>query len=122
MSNPDRIKKNYIFKKVYKEGRYFAEEYLVLYVLKNDELYNKIGYSVSKKVGNSVVRNRVKRLMRENFRKINKDLKTGYYMVFTARIKSKDANYYDIENSMKRALNRGKLLKRKEVEEKWDIL
>lgn len=118
MSNPDRIKKNYMFKKVYKEGRYFAEEYLVLYVLKNDELYNKIGYSVSKKVGNSVVRNRVKRLMRENFRKINKDLKTGYYMVFTARIKSKDANYYDIENSMKRALNRGKLLKRKEVEEK----
>lgn len=121
MSNPDRIKKNFIFKKVYTKGRYFAEDYLVLYVLKNNELSNKVGYSVSKKVGNSVIRNRVKRLMKENFRQVCKDLKTGYYLVFTARIKSKDANYYDIKNSMKRALNRARLFKKEEVEKKWDI-
>lgn len=104
-----RIKKSRLFKKVYTNGRYFAEKYLVLYILKNNEEHNKVGYSVSKKVGNSVVRNRVKRLMRENFRKIYDEIKPGYYIVFTARAGSKDATYYDIENSMERALKRAKL-------------
>ncbi len=118
MSSPDSIRKNKVFKKVYEKGRYFAEEYLVLYILKNDELSNKVGYSVSKKIGNSVVRNRVKRLMKENFRKICDDLKTGYYIVFCARVKSRNADYYGIENSMKKALKRAKLIKQKEVEKK----
>lgn len=111
MNSQDRIRKNRIFRKVYGKGRYFAEEYLVLYILRNDEPYNKIGYSVSKKVGNSVVRNRVKRLMKENFRKVCSELKKGYYIIFTARVKSKNANYYDIEKSMKSALKRARLIK-----------
>lgn len=111
MNNPYRIKKNWIFRQVYSKGRYFAEQYLVLYILKNNEQYNKIGFSVSKKIGNSVVRNRVKRLMRENFRKISNGVKPGYYIIFTARVGSKEANYYDIERCMKRAIKRAKLFK-----------
>lgn len=111
MEKPYKIKKSRIFKKVYTNGRYYAEKYLVLYILKNIEEHNMIGYSVSKKVGNSVVRNRIKRLMKENFRKVSIDIKPGYYIIFTARIGSKDATYHDIEKSMKNALKRAKLFK-----------
>ncbi len=111
MNNPYGIKKNKEFKKVYKKGRYFAEKYLVLYILANKEDYNKVGYSVSKKVGNAVRRNRIKRLMKENYRRIYHELKHGYYLVFTARVASKDASYHDIKNCMIKALNRAKLLK-----------
>lgn len=107
----DKIKKNRVFKRVYNRGKYYAEEYLVLYLLKNGDINNSVGYSVSKKVGNSVVRNRVKRLMKENYRRISEGLKTGYYIVFTARVKSKNADFYDIEKSMIRSLKRAKLFK-----------
>lgn len=112
MKVTERIKKNYIFKKVYTNGRYYAEKSLVLYILKNDDDINKVGYSVSKKIGNSVKRNRVKRLMKENFRKLSEDIKTGYFIVFTARVKSSEADYYDIEKEMINAIKRARLFKK----------
>ena len=70
-----KLKKNIEFRIVYRRGKSFANDLLVLYVLKNNRnkdkdnsLYNKVGISVSKKVGNSVVRSRSKRLILENYR------------------------------------------------------
>jgi ribonuclease P protein component len=87
------------FGHVYQCGNSYANKYLVMYVLENDGKENRLGISVSKKVGNSVVRHHVTRLIRESYRLHQKEVKKGYDIVVVARILSKDANYFDVERS-----------------------
>ena len=89
-----RVRKNSEFRIVYRRGKSFANDLLVLYIFKNkknvsnnNEIYNKIGISVSKKVGNSVVRSRSKRLIYENYRLKEQYLIKGYDFIFVARSK-----------------------------------
>ncbi|ETI92001.1 MAG: Ribonuclease P protein component [Clostridium butyricum DORA_1] len=102
-----RLKKNFEFKFVYRRGKSFANELLVMYILKNkrnkdkeNNLYNKLGVSVSKKVGNSVVRSRSKRLISESFRLNFNYILKGYDFIFIARNPIVDKNYFDVEKSM----------------------
>ena len=62
------VKKRQDFKKVYSQGKYAADELFVVYALANDLKQNRIGVTVSKKVGHAVVRNRVKRWVKESYR------------------------------------------------------
>ena len=90
------IRSNKDFQRVYKNGRSLANRYLVMYVMNNNSDENRIGISVSKKVGNSVIRHRVTRLIRESFR-LNKDLfETGYDIVIIARVSAKGKSFNDI--------------------------
>ncbi len=107
-----KIRKNREFKKVYNEGRYYVEEFLVAYVVKNETEYTRVGFSVSKKLGKAVTRNKFKRMMKENYRAVSDKLKSGYDIVFTARAKGSNANYYDIQKCMLSALNRARLIKK----------
>ena len=68
MKLSESLRSNRDFQNVYKNGRSFANKYLVMYIVKNDLDTLRLGISVSKKVGNSVVRHRVTRLIRESFR------------------------------------------------------
>jgi ribonuclease P protein component len=79
------LKKNYEFLKVFKKGRFYAGKYLYIYVLPNGLNSNRLGISVSKKIGKSVKRNRVKRLIRENYRAFEETVPSGYDIIFTAR-------------------------------------
>ena len=84
-----RLKKNFEFKIVYRRGKSVANEILVMYMFKNkknkdgeNNPYNRLGVSVSKKVGNSVVRSRSKRLISESFRLNYKYIIKGYDFIF----------------------------------------
>lgn len=93
------LKNSREFGKVYDRRESFANKYLVMYLRPNSLDYSRIGISVSKKVGNSVIRHRVTRLIRECYR-LNRDkLKTGYDIVVVARVSAKGKNYWDIESS-----------------------
>ena len=93
------IRKSDDFKNVYENGKSYANKYLVMYVLKCDREENRLGISVSKKVGNSVVRHRIARLLRESFRLNNERFHSGWDIVVIARMTAKGKNYHDIESA-----------------------
>lgn len=106
------LKKNRDFLKVYRKGTSKANPVLVLYILENREGFNRVGVSVSRKVGNSVIRNRVKRLVKEAYRKRMRDIKPGYDMVFISRIRAKDLSFQQIDKWMDDLIRRFKLYER----------
>lgn len=94
------LKKNQDFKLVYSRGKSYANRLLVIYYLPNEEDYNNLGLSVSKKVGNSVVRNRVKRLIRESYRLNEEKIKKGYNIIIIARVKSNNVDFKSLEKAL----------------------
>lgn len=94
------LKKNQDFKLVYKRGKSFGNRLLVIYYLPNEKDYNNLGLSVSKKVGNSVTRNRIKRLIKESYRLNEKNIKKGYNIIIIARVRSSDADFKSIEKAL----------------------
>jgi len=106
-----RLKKNTEFKTVLGKGAYYADKRLVLYVLPNARSGNYFGVSVSKKLGKSVKRNRVKRLIREAVRIQAALLKPGHDIVVLARPGAAGEPFAKIERSLTRLLLRSGLYK-----------
>ncbi len=104
------LKKNREFKKVYKCGKYFVSPYTVLYLLRNNEGENRIGISISKKVGNSVKRHRIKRLYREVYRLKENELNKGYDLILVAREKASELDYKKACNDLRRLFKRSKIM------------
>ena len=95
----ESLKKNYQFKFVYNRGKSIANRYLVMYVLKNGKDFNRLGLSVSKKVGISVIRSRVTRLIKENYRLSEEKFKRGFDIVIIARNSCAGASFWDINKA-----------------------
>ena len=104
----DSLKKNYQFQTVYKTGKSYANRLFVMYVIENGTQLNRIGISVSKKVGNSIVRHRVARLVRESYRLHEEVFNSGLDIVIVARSSAATAKYRDVESAI---LHLGKLHK-----------
>ena len=94
------LKKNEDFRRVYGRKRSFANKYFIMYILENESIYNRLGISVSKKVGNSVVRHRVVRLVRESYRLNEERFNSGLDLVVVARITAADIDYKAAESAL----------------------
>lgn len=100
MKFSESLKKNRDFRTVYQRGVSYSNKTLVMYVMPNQTEKNRIGISVSKKVGNSVVRHRITRLLRESYRLNEEKFIKGIDIVVLARINAKDKGYHEIESSL----------------------
>ena len=100
MKFSESLKKNDQFREVYKRGKSLANKYLVIYVLENNLEINRLGISVSKKVGNSVVRHNLARLIRESYRLHEDMFNSGLDIVVVARKSAADINYHDMESAL----------------------
>lgn len=108
MKFSESLKKNKDFQTVYRQGKSYANKYLVLYIMENQTEKNRIGISVSKKVGNSVVRHHLTRLIRESYRLQEECFQRGYDLVVIARQSAKDVTYKEMESAL---IHLGKLHK-----------
>jgi ribonuclease P protein component len=96
----ESLKKNADFKNCYQNGISFVNRHLVLYMCGNGMDRNRVGISVSKKVGNSVVRHRVTRLIREAYRLHENEMETGRDIVFVARVRANEIGYFQMERAL----------------------
>lgn len=108
----ESLKKSEDFKKVYSKKKSYANKYLVVYISENGLELSRLGISVSKKVGNSVVRHRLTRLVRESFRLNEEKFLTGYDIVVVLRNNAKGRSFFEIESALLHLGKLHKILKR----------
>ena len=106
MKFSDSLKSNRDFGYVYKHGRSNADRLIVMYVMENNTPGNRLGISVSKKIGNSVVRHHFCRLIREIYRLHENMFNSGLDIVVIVRSTARDVGYHEIESAL---LHLGKL-------------
>ena len=113
MEKKFRIRKNMEFKDIYKSGKNYWNRNLILYVKKNDLNRTRVGYTITKKLGNAVERNRLRRKMKEIYRLNFYNIEEGYDLIFIAKKNIKDIPYKELEGSMLHIMSLAKLLKKR---------
>lgn len=125
------VKENHLYNKAYAKGKRFFGRLVRVYVLRDlkakqimmanpkKEYLNRLGISVSKKNGGAVVRNRLKRIIREGYRAIEREdiLKTGYLVIIAAKNEAADKTSNDIERELRYAFNKLDMIRAKDIGE-----
>lgn len=106
------LRKQSDFTSIYNKGKSVGDRYVVLFYRKNNLPYNRTGFLASKKVGNSVKRNRARRLMRESYRHLENKLPAGYDFIIIARNTISDRKCMEVEKSLLSAFRRTGVLKK----------
>lgn len=104
------MKKNKEFQEIFKKGKSFANRQFVIYLLKRPEQQHfRIGLSVSKKLGNAVTRNQIKRYVRQAFHEMENDLRNDYDYIIIARKPVSEMNFFEIKKSLIHVLKLAKV-------------
>ena len=112
MGNKRTLKKNYEFKNVLNKGNFYVKKQIIIYIKQNNKKENYIGIAINAKLCNAVKRNKIKRLIRENYKTFNSNLKKGYNIVFlwNKNVSVEDASYTIIGKDMEEAFIQAGLL------------
>jgi len=94
------LTRNHEFKRLYSKGKNAASQYAVVYCRRNGMLVNRLGITVSTKVGGAVVRNRVRRRFKEIYRLFECQLSEGHDIVLVARVKSRYSSYAELDDAI----------------------
>lgn len=108
------LKENHLFRRAYNRGKTAADSRLALYVRRNGRKTSRLGLTVSTKLGCAVVRNRVRRRLREIYRLNEGSLSTGFDVVVVARVRAASSDYHQLEKSFLRLADKLGLLKKGE--------
>ncbi len=106
------IKENRDFRRLYGSKQNVVTPYMAVYCRKNKLGINRLGLTVGTKVGHAVVRNRVRRRLREAYRAQEADILTGYDIVVVARVRAAEAAFQVLQHSLTDSLTRLKLMLR----------
>jgi len=113
MKKRQRVKKNEDFQKVFKKGKSFANRQFVIYLLpKEGQTEFRVGLSVSKKLGNAVTRNQIKRYIRQSIHEIKDELKPNMDYVIIARHQAATMDFHEVKQSLQHVLRIAKVLKK----------
>lgn len=115
------LKLNHLFRRLYQKGRSAANKYLVIYCRRNGSPENRIGYTVSSKLGHAVVRNRVRRRLREIYRLHELQFRPGWDLVVVARSRAVDAPYKKLEGAYLSLAEKLDLLRKEEPAIETDL-
>ena len=114
MKKEFRVKDNKEFQGIFKKGKSFANRQLVIYYMKKENQdHFRVGLSVSKKIGNAVVRNRIKRYIRQAFHELENDIKPTYDFIIIARQPTKDLEFFEVKKSLTHLLSKERLLNKR---------
>ena len=105
------VKSYFDFKKAYDHKKSFGNRNLILYVRKNGLEYSRRGISISKKTGSAVVRNKIKRRMKEIYRHYYKDILPGYDLIFVIRRNVPDISFIELKSAFKHILKISKMMR-----------
>ena len=121
MQITEPLRFNYEFSRVYKRGKAYAGRYIILHIFKRTgRVYrgkvqvpsqiNRLGVTGSRKLRTAVLRNRVRRLLRESYRLLEPQIKPGYDLIFTMKFVSEPPGFSDVQKEMHDLLRRADAL------------
>ncbi len=106
------LKENHLFRRAYNRGKTAADSRLALYIRGNGRRENRLGFTVSTKLGRAVVRNKVRRRLREIYRLNEDKLRGGCDVVVVARVRAASSDYHQLEKAFLRLADKLELLKK----------